>query len=94
VLLISRYPSAHLEPSAAERVECRLAAVLAGHDEVGTLAALESLRREVVDPAIAAPGRPEEAVRPLLHRVFCWVGICAYNAKLLIEGLRKAGLRE
>jgi TolB-like protein/class 3 adenylate cyclase len=48
----------------AERVERRLAAVLAadvagysrlmGTDEVGTLAALKSLRREVVDPAIAA----------------------------------------
>ncbi len=48
----------------AERVERRLAAVLAadvagysrlmGADEVGTLAALKSLRREVVDPAIAA----------------------------------------
>jgi class 3 adenylate cyclase len=48
----------------AERVERRLAAVLAadvagysrlmGTDEVGTLAALKSFRREVVDPAIAA----------------------------------------
>ncbi|WGS18530.1 adenylate/guanylate cyclase domain-containing protein [Bradyrhizobium sp. ISRA463] len=47
----------------AERVERRLAAVLAadvagysrlmGTDEVGTLAALKSHRREVVDPAIA-----------------------------------------
>jgi len=48
----------------AERVERRLAAVLAadvagysrlmGTDEVGTLAALKSLRRELVDPALAA----------------------------------------
>src|SRR6516165_8272088 len=46
------------------RVERRLAAVLAadvagysrlmGTDEVGTLAALKALRREIVDPAIAA----------------------------------------
>src|SRR6201988_2932330 len=49
---------------AGERVERRLAAVLAadvagysrlmGADEVGTLAALKRHRREVVDPAIAA----------------------------------------
>jgi adenylate cyclase len=49
---------------ATERVERRLAAVLAadvagysrlmGADEVGTLAALKTYRREVVDPAIAA----------------------------------------
>ena len=48
----------------AERVERRLAAVLAADvagysrlmcaDEVGTLAALKSLRRELIDPAIAA----------------------------------------
>jgi adenylate cyclase len=48
----------------AERVERRLAAVLAadvagysrlmGSDEVGTLAALKTHRREIVDPAIAA----------------------------------------
>jgi adenylate cyclase len=48
---------------AGERVERRLAAVLAadvagysrlmGADEVGTLASLKALRREVVDPAIA-----------------------------------------
>src|SRR5882672_7962864 len=48
----------------AERVERRLAAVLAadvagysrlmGADEVGTLNALKAHRREVVDPAIAA----------------------------------------
>ena len=48
----------------AERVERRLAAVLAadvagysrlmGADEVGTLAALKALRREIVDPAITA----------------------------------------
>ena len=48
---------------AGERVERRLAAVLAadvagysrlmGTDEVGTLAALKSIRREIVDPAIA-----------------------------------------
>jgi adenylate cyclase len=47
-----------------ERVERRLAAILAadvagysrlmGSDEVGTLGALKSLRREVVDPAIAS----------------------------------------
>lgn len=47
----------------AERVERRLAAVLAadavgysrlmGADEVGTLAALKAIRREIVDPAIA-----------------------------------------
>src|SRR6185312_3186135 len=49
---------------AEARVERRLAAILAadiagysrlmGADEVGTLAALKALRREVVDPAIAA----------------------------------------
>ena len=49
---------------ASERVERRLAAVLAadvagysrlmGADEVGTLAALKAHRREIVDPAIAA----------------------------------------
>ena len=49
---------------AGERVERRLAAVLAadvagysrlmGANEVGTLAALKKHRREVVDPAIAA----------------------------------------
>ena len=48
---------------AGDRVERRLAAVLAadvvgysllmGADEVGTLAALKTLRREIVDPAIA-----------------------------------------
>jgi adenylate cyclase len=48
----------------AERVERRLAAVMAadvvgysrlmGADEVGTLAALKAIRREVVDPAIAS----------------------------------------
>src|ERR1700739_904334 len=48
----------------AERVERRLAAVLAadvagysrlmGADEVGTLAALKALRREISDPAITA----------------------------------------
>src|SRR5690242_21930516 len=48
---------------ARERVERRLAAILAadvagysrlmGADEVGTLAALKAVRREVVDPAIA-----------------------------------------
>ena len=47
-----------------ERVERRLAAVLAadvagysrlmGADEVGTLSALKAVRREIVDPAIAA----------------------------------------
>src|SRR5262249_61545511 len=47
---------------ASDRVERRLAAVLAadvagysrlmGADEVGTLAALKALRREIVDPAI------------------------------------------
>jgi adenylate cyclase len=51
-------------PSSDERVERRLAAVLAadvagysrlmGANEVGTLAALKRHRREVVDPAIAA----------------------------------------
>ena len=49
---------------AAERVERRLAAVLAadvagysrlmGTDEVGTLTALKADRREIVDPSIAA----------------------------------------
>src|ERR1700746_3353508 len=49
---------------AQARVERRLAAILAtdvagysrlmGADEVGTLAALKALRREIVDPAIAA----------------------------------------
>src|SRR5690242_10450457 len=49
---------------AAERIERRLAAILAadvagysrliGADEEGTLRALRSLRRELIDPAIAA----------------------------------------
>jgi class 3 adenylate cyclase len=49
-------------PLTAERVERRLAAVLAavvagysrlmGADEVGTLAALRAIRREIVDPAV------------------------------------------
>ena len=48
---------------AGERTERRLAAILAadvagysrlmGADEVGTLAALKAVRREIVDPAIA-----------------------------------------
>jgi adenylate cyclase len=48
---------------AGERIERRLAAVLAadvagysrlmGADEIGTLAALKACRREIVDPAIA-----------------------------------------
>ena len=50
---------------AEARVERRLAAIVAadvagysrlmGADEVGTLAALKALRREIVDPAIARP---------------------------------------
>jgi adenylate cyclase len=45
---------------AEERVERRLAAILAGYsrligiDEEGTLAALRTLRRELIDPGIAA----------------------------------------
>ena len=51
------------DPVAEQRVQRRLAAILAadvagysrlmGLDEVGTLAALKALRREIVDPAIA-----------------------------------------
>jgi class 3 adenylate cyclase len=70
VLLIA---CVQLEPLMAERVQRRLAAVLAadvfgysrlmGTEEVGTLAALKSLRREVVDPAITAHHAFKEAAR-------------------------------
>jgi TolB-like protein/class 3 adenylate cyclase len=64
---IDRLSNGHLEAAlAGERVERRLAAVLAadvvgysrlmGANEVGTLAALKSHRREVIDPAIAEYG--------------------------------------
>jgi TolB-like protein/class 3 adenylate cyclase/tetratricopeptide (TPR) repeat protein len=56
-------PSLECDPVAEQRVQRRLAAILAadvagysrlmGLDEVGTLAALKALRREIVDPAIA-----------------------------------------
>ncbi len=55
--------SLECDPVAEQRVQRRLAAILAadvagysrlmGLDEVGTLAALKALRREIVDPAIA-----------------------------------------
>jgi TolB-like protein/class 3 adenylate cyclase len=57
------HPTLERHPVAEQRVQRRLAAILAadvagysrlmGADEVGTLAALKALRREIVDPAIA-----------------------------------------
>ena len=56
-------------PMAEERIERRLAAILAadvagysrliGRDEEGTLSALRALRRELIDPAIAAHRGPD-----------------------------------
>src|SRR5438094_4353640 len=75
-------PGRHREDGlSAERVERRLAAILAadvagysrlmGRDEAGTLARLKALRRELIDPAVAEhKGRNVTRTRPAVSLVF------------------------